>query len=103
MSINQRGLARRSFINGIRLCPPAKSFASSPQEESILIASSMESGTRYSKALGYILDVSVQHILYASSSSQTAKGKQPVILGLVRRSAPILRARAKAFEVTPIF
>jgi hypothetical protein len=77
------------------------SFASSLQEESILIASSMESRNKVFKgAWIHSCMSSVQHILYASSSRQPAKDEPLVILRLVRRGAPILRIHAKA--LTPV-
>src|SRR5262245_51798618 len=54
MSTITRGLARRSFIAGIRLCPPASTFASSPCRASMATASSMVEGRKYSKLAGYI-------------------------------------------------
>jgi hypothetical protein len=42
MSMSIAGWAKRSFINGIRLCPPAKNFASSPYCPMSEIASAAE-------------------------------------------------------------
>jgi hypothetical protein len=42
MSINMLGCAKRSFINGMRLCPPAKNLASSPYCPTSEIASAAD-------------------------------------------------------------
>src|SRR5215218_2442716 len=54
MSISVAGWARRSFIIGSRLWPPAIILASPPLSESSLIASSSEVGRTYSNWAGYM-------------------------------------------------
>src|SRR5712691_5587817 len=54
MSIRNLGSSSRSFIEGMRLWPPASSLASSPCWPNSLIASWREPGATYSKLAGYI-------------------------------------------------
>src|SRR5215831_6741436 len=60
MSIRYAGRASRSFIMGMRLCPPLRIFASSPCCSSRAIASGIVVGLRYSKAGGIIASPSSQ-------------------------------------------
>src|SRR5881409_3434346 len=52
MSTTCDGLERRSFISGMRLCPPERILASSPSLASSAVASSREAGAWYSNAAG---------------------------------------------------
>src|SRR5262249_45613883 len=52
-SISTRGRARRRFIAGTRLWPPARSFASSPRSASRISTSSSVRGVTYSKGAGF--------------------------------------------------
>ena len=54
MSMSAVGLLRRSRISGMRLWPPAITFASSPNLSSSDGASSTEPGRAYSNAAGII-------------------------------------------------
>src|SRR5262245_26582496 len=56
MSTTTFGRASRSFIAGIRLWPPASTFASSPYRLRSATASSTVDGRVYSKFEGYISD-----------------------------------------------
>jgi hypothetical protein len=49
------GVAKRSFISGMRLWPPASTFASSPRSESVAITSSSVDGAEYSNLAGYTI------------------------------------------------
>src|SRR5436190_16724165 len=53
MSTSARGAAKRSFITGMRLMPPASTLASSPTRSSVDSASSSVAGAKYSKFGGY--------------------------------------------------
>src|SRR4051794_21936355 len=53
MSTRTRGAANLSFISGMRLCPPASTFASSPCCSRSASASSRVVGAKYSKLGGY--------------------------------------------------
>ena len=55
MSIRCRGEASRSFISGMRLCPPERILASSPSRASSAVASPIELGAWYSNAPGIIV------------------------------------------------
>src|SRR5713226_7938930 len=52
MSTSARGSARRSFITGRRLWPPARTFASPPKRSRIWTASSTDEGAKYSNRGG---------------------------------------------------
>src|SRR6266571_4890027 len=54
MSTISSGEAKRSFISGTRLWPPASTFASSPPSRSRLIASPSDRGASYRNRDGYI-------------------------------------------------
>src|SRR5207247_2750746 len=54
MSMTCLGVARRSFISGIRLWPPDSTLASSPSLASSCVASPIDVGAWYSKAAGII-------------------------------------------------
>src|SRR5438876_1950912 len=53
MSTRARGAVTRSFMAGIKLCPPAKTFASPSKRPKIATASSRLAGAKYSKDAGY--------------------------------------------------
>ena len=54
MSTSISGAANRSFSSGIKLCPPASTFASPPPSRSSAIASSSERGASYRNRDGYM-------------------------------------------------
>src|SRR3984893_16233953 len=54
MSIRIAGRARRKFIVGIRLCPPARNFASSPCSDLSASACASEAAAIYLKAAGFM-------------------------------------------------
>src|SRR5579864_3192766 len=54
MSTTSCGEAKRSFISGTRLWPPARTLASSPPSCSMPIASASERGASYRNRDGYI-------------------------------------------------
>ncbi len=54
ISTRWAGKARRSFIIGMRLWPPARTLASSPSSARVASASSRDAGAEYSNAAGYI-------------------------------------------------
>src|SRR5436189_868173 len=54
MSTSRPGAAKRSFISGIRLCPPASTLASSPRWSRIERASSRVTGAEYAMLAGYM-------------------------------------------------
>src|SRR5439155_3210430 len=55
MSTTCFGVARRSFMSGMRLWPPDSTFASSPSLASSRVASPIDVGAWYSKAAGIIV------------------------------------------------
>src|SRR5215510_6505432 len=54
MSTMTAGWARRKFMSGMRLCPPARIFARSPCSASAPSASSSDRGATYSKRAGFM-------------------------------------------------
>jgi hypothetical protein len=54
ISISASGWARRKFIRASRLCPPARTFASSPSSASAPTASSTEPAGRYRNGAAFI-------------------------------------------------
>ena len=123
MSIRWAGAASRSFMTGIRLCPPASTFASSPCSASSWRASSSESGRWYSN-----LDGSMENLLarsrwratsYAATTGTTTipprssngqvnlrgSGYRPAVSGLEPRflegGTPAHRRRDRAGRARP--
>src|SRR6516162_11238263 len=73
MSMRIEGLARRSFIMGMRLWPPLRIFAPSPCCWSMAIASGIVLGRRYSNDGGIIcasprMGVTPEHGVYRNSA-----------------------------------
>jgi hypothetical protein len=54
MSTRRAGSARRKFITGIRLCPPARILASPPLRARRSRAASREAGAWYSNGAGFM-------------------------------------------------
>src|SRR5918999_969595 len=81
MAIKYFGRATRNFIIGTRLCPPAKSLASSPCCCKSAIASRIPLGARYSKAAGYILCCCPEsHLAFVFQRGEIFLGKFPLDL-----------------------
>src|SRR5918999_5409427 len=81
MAIKYFGRATRNFIIGTRLCPPAKSLASSPCCCKSAIASPIPLGARYSKAAGYILCCWPEsHLAFVFQRGEIFLGKFPLDL-----------------------
>src|SRR6516165_11342893 len=84
MSIKYFGRATRSFIIGTKLCPPAKSLASSPYCLRSEIASLIELAFRYSNAAGYIAASILKHFDKPKSNlSSTFSWEQCLFLQIV--------------------
>src|SRR5689334_4051062 len=86
MSTTSSGDAKRSFISGTRLWPPASTLASSPPSCSRLIASSSDRGASYRNRDGYI------------GSSRCPSGGLRFGVGVGRRRFPP-RGRGPRFRV----
>src|SRR3989442_11219363 len=76
MSTRAFGSARRSFITGSKLCPPARTFASPPKRARIWTASSTDEGAKYSNRGGITPQPPVL-LNSAASSRGVDKGFSP--------------------------
>src|ERR1044071_113459 len=94
MSIREAGRARRKFIAGTRLCPPAQTLPSSPCSASRSSASSSVRGAKYRNAAGFICTplATLGHTLIMAHpelcGSQLEHGKEVCGVLFVARSEP---------------
>ncbi len=71
-STSTLGLARRSDISGIRLCPPAITLASSPCSASSSVASCSDPGAKYANGGGFTIRTYRTRHGHAATSSRVA-------------------------------
>ena len=81
MSTISAGVANRSFISGIRLWPPARTFASSPCSASSESASSSDAGAAYSKLAGNITLLSRNAFLDGAYTPRSGGSSYPLSEG----------------------
>src|SRR5580693_4910552 len=91
MSTISSGDAKRSFISGTRLWPPASTLASSPPSRSSDIASSRERGAAYRNRDGYIHPPLVVINHWSSRTGLDGLQASPVT-GLSCRAFPVRRS-----------
>src|SRR6202047_4879991 len=73
MSMRTAGCANRKFIAGIKLCPPARNFASSPYSALSVSACSSEVAAIYLKAAGFMALATNQNAVSALLASRFSK------------------------------
>src|SRR3989442_8291596 len=97
-SIRWEGESNLSFISGIRLCPPARNFASVPYFSASDEASATDFGAWYSKGLGFIrfrgLATSVKSLPIEFGRFDAL----PSVQAVVKEETPVLRQPLKRVE-----